>query len=150
MLADGIFAYLHFFGIGCLVAVLGAQTALLKPQMSAPTMGVLARIDIGLGISAILIIAAGAGRVIYGLKGPLYYTHNPIFWTKMVLFAGAGLASVPPTLAFIAWRKALAGDAAFHPDARAIAHVRRFIRLEWLLLMLVPLAAVLMTRGVGL
>jgi putative membrane protein len=68
----------------------------------------------------------------------------------MALFAGAGLASVPPTLAFVAWRKALAGNGAFHPEAIAIARVRRFIRLEWMLLALVPVAAVMMARGIGM
>ena len=58
----------------------------------------------------------------------------------------AGIASVPPTLAFFAWRKALKQNARFQPPADAVARVRRFVKLEWLLLALIPLAAVLMAR----
>lgn len=141
---DAVLAFLHFFGIGCLVAVLAMQTALLG---GTPTpIERLNKIDMGLGLSALLILAAGAGRVMWGLKGADYYMGNPVFWVKIALFFGAGLASVPPTLAFFAWRKSLAGNARFQPPADALKRVRMFVKLEWLLLALIPLAAVLMAR----
>ena len=150
MLADAIFAYLHFFGIGCLVAVLAAETVLVKPQMAAPTIARLSRIDLGYGLAAALILVAGAGRVVYGLKGPVFYMGNPAFWVKMGLFATTGLISIAPTRTFIAWRNAVTHDGAFHPAVDRIACVRLFIRLQWVLLALIPLAAVLMARGIGM
>lgn len=144
MVIDAALAFLHFFGIGCLVAVLAMQTALLA---GSPTpIERLNRIDMGLGLSAVLILAAGAGRVVWGLKGADYYMGNPVFWVKMALFFGAGFASVPPTLAFFAWRKELKAKARFQPSAEALARVRIFVKLEWLVLALIPLAAVLMAR----
>ncbi len=144
MVIDAVFAFLHFFGIGCLVAVLAMQTALLS---TTPTpIERLNRIDLGLGLSALLILGAGGARVAWGLKGIDYYWGNPVFWVKMALFFGAGLASVPPTLAFFAWRKELTAKARFQPPADQIKRVRLFIKLEWLLLALIPLAAVLMAR----
>jgi putative membrane protein len=149
MLADAVFAYLHFFGIGCLVAVLAAETVLVKAQMSAPTIAKLSRIDLGYGLAAALILGAGAARVAYGLKGPMFYMGNPMFWVKMGLFATTGLISIAPTLAFIGWRKQVARDGAFHPTGDAVARVRRLIAVQWVLLALIPLAAVLMARGIG-
>ena len=150
MLADAILAYLHFFGIGCLVAVLAAETVLVKPQMAAPTIARLSRIDLGYGLAAALILIAGAGRVVYGLKGAMFYMGNPAFWVKMGLFAATGLISIAPTMTFIAWRRAITNEPTFHPAAGKIARGRLLIRLQWVLLALIPLAAVLMARGIGM
>lgn len=144
MVIDAVFAFLHFLGIGCLVAVLAMQTALLAA--TPVPVDRLNRIDMGLGLSALLILGAGGARVAWGLKGIDYYWGNPMFWVKIALFFGAGLASVPPTLAFFAWRKALKENARFQPPAEALTRVRMFVRLEWLLLALIPLAAVIMAR----
>lgn len=144
MVIDAVLAFLHFFGIGCLVAVLAMQTALLNG--TPMPIERLNKIDMGLGLSALLILAAGAGRVMWGLKGADYYIGNLVFWAKIALFFGAGFASVPPTLAFFAWRKALKENARFQPPADAINRVRMFVKLEWMLLVLIPLAAVVMAR----
>jgi putative membrane protein len=80
----------------------------------------------------------------------MFYMANPMFWVKMGLFAVAGLISIAPTLTFVAWRKAVAHDSAFHPERAKISRVRLLIRLQWVLLALIPLAAVLMARGVGM
>lgn len=144
---DAVFAYAHFFAIGCLVAVLAMETVLLREAVTATVIARLAKIDLGYGLSVALILIAGGGRVAYGLKGAAYYIGNPVFWVKMGLFAAAGLASLPPTLQFIAWRKALSTDSKFQPAAAAIQRVRVLIKLQWLLLALIPLAAVLMARS---
>jgi putative membrane protein len=146
MVIDAVLALVHFLGIGALVAVLAVQTALLR---DAPTPAVIERlnkIDMGLGLAAVAILLAGAGRVVWGLKGADYYMGNPVFWVKIALFFAAGLASVPPTLAFISWRKGLKASSGFRPKPEALARVRTFIKLEWLLLVLIPLAAILMAR----
>lgn len=146
MVIDAVFAFVHFLGIGSLVAVLAMQTAALRDQPTPTAIEYLNKIDMGLGISALVILLAGAGRVVWGLKGADYYMGNTVFWVKIALFFAAGLASVPPTLAFIAWRKGLKANAAFRPTAEALARVRMHIKAQWLLLVLIPLAAVLMAR----
>ena len=137
---------MHFVGIGALVAVLAIQTALLRDAPTPAAIERLNKIDMGLGLAAVAILLAGAARVVWGLKGADYYMGNPVFWVKIALFLAAGLASVPPTLAFLAWRKGLKACSGFRPKPEALARVRAFIKLEWLLLVLIPLAAVLMAR----
>jgi putative membrane protein len=146
MIIDAVFAYAHFFAIGCLVAVLAMETALLRDGPTASVIERLAKIDLGYGMSAVLILIAGAGRVGMGLKGAAYYMDNPAFWVKMGLFVLVGLASVPPTLQFIAWRKALKKNPNFAPDTAALRRVRMHLKAQWILLALIPLAAVVMAR----
>jgi len=58
-----------------------------------------------------------------------------------------GLISIKPTLSFIRWRKQLDATGAL-PDAVEVQQVRRLIMIEAHLLVLIPLAATLLARGV--
>lgn len=147
---DAVLAYLHHVGIGLLLACLAMETALVRAPFSAPLINRLARIDAGAGFAAGLILVAGAGRVMYGLKGAEFYTSNHVFWTKMALFALAAGASLPITINLLKWRKAAILDPAFQPPPEKLRTVQRHIKIEWGLILLIPLAAVLMARGVGL
>ena len=143
---DGLFAYGHFIGIGVLVAFLAMETALTRDEMTPERMLRLARIDAGIGAGAMLILAAGICRVLYGLKGADFYLGNPAFLAKMGLFVLAALASMPPTIQFLKWRKALAADPAFRPASNKVRAIRGHLFAEWGCLVLIALAAVLITR----
>jgi putative membrane protein len=150
VLLDASLAYFHHLGIGLLIVCLGMETALIRMPLTALIITRLARIDAGTGLGAAIILVAGVGRVMYGLKGGEFYIANHIFWAKMTLFALVAGASIPVTLQFLKWRRAIATDAAFLPDARKIRLVWRHLAMEWVLLLLIPLAAVLMARGFGM
>lgn len=147
---DALLAYFHYVGIGLLLACLAMETALVRGSLTSAAFARLARIDAGVGVGAALVLLAGAGRVLYGLKGAAFYVDNHVFWTKMALFALAALASVPVTIQVLRWRRAAAADAGFQPDAGKLRLVRRHIGMEWGLIVLIPLAAVLMARGFGM
>jgi len=147
---DAALAYLHHFGIGLLIVCLAMETALVRGPLSAEAYYRLARIDAGTGFAAALILVAGIGRVMYGLKGAEFYISNHVFWTKMVLFALAGGASIPVTLQILKWRKAAIVDANFQPPPAKLRLVQRHIKIEGGLIILIPLAAVLMARGFGM
>ena len=150
VLLDAILAYLHHLGIGLLIVFLAMETALVRQPMTAALIVRLARIDGGTGFGAALVLFAGAGRVIYGLKGTEFYVANHIFWTKMTMFALAALASIPVTLAILEWRRAVLADAGYQPDAKTLRRVQRHIMMEWGIILVIPLAAVLMARGFGM
>jgi putative membrane protein len=150
MLLDALFSYGHFLAIGALVAFLAMETALVRSETFTPAiLKRMALIDAGLGASGVSILLFGAGRVFYGLKGSEYYLGNHVFWTKMALIVLTVLASVPPTINILRWRKASAADPAFQPPERKLRSVRGHIIAEWVLLTLIPIAAVAMARGVG-
>ena len=128
MFTDWALASLHHLAIFTLAAILAAELAILTMDIDAKAMGRLARIDMGYGISAGIVVVVGVARVIWGAKGYEYYVANHIFWTKMALFLIVGLLSIPPTLAYLAWRRK--SEAAFF--------------------LAIPVAAAAMARGYGL
>ena len=132
---DALAAYLHFFSILLLTGMLVAQFALCSRDLQPPHVQAL---------------ATGLGRLFVAPKGAPFYFMNPVFYIKIALFLAVGLVSVMPTLQFIRWNRALkAGEGRVLRDPD-IQTVRRYIALELLLLACIPLAAVLMTRGIGL
>ena len=95
------------------------------------------------GLDLVLAIA-GFARAIFAEKGWAYYQHNAFFWAKIVTFAVIGLLSVPPTLAFLRWRR----DGALPAD-EAVTRVRRYLWMQVLLFPLLPAFAAAMSRGYG-
>ena len=143
-------AYLHFFSIMLIAALLVAQFALCSRDLQPPQVQTLARIDILYLISAVLALATGLARLFIAPKGASFYFMNPVFYIKIALFLAVGLVSVMPTLQFIRWNRALkAGEGRVLRDSD-IQTARRYIALELFLLTCIPLAAVLMARGIGL
>jgi putative membrane protein len=141
---DLALAILHHVLIFAIFGILFAEFILLKPGMSAASIARIASIDLWYGILAGAIIAVGFCRAIYAAKGWGYYSHNAFFWAKLASFAAIGLLSVPPTLAFIRWRKAGAS-----PDAAVIRGVRRYLHVELGLFVLLLIFAAAMARGYG-
>lgn len=151
VLIDAILAYLHHLGIGILIACLGMETALVRQTFfSQMVIYKLARIDAATGFAAGLILFAGVGRVMYGLKGSEFYISNHIFWTKMTMFALVALASIPVTIQILKWRKAAILDPNFQPPTAMLRRVKRHLQIEWGIILVIPLAAVLMARGFGM
>lgn len=136
-MTDLILAILHHIAVFGLVAALAMEGAMLRAPAIVPAR--LVRLDAVFGMTAMLAVAVGVSRVIWGGKGWAFYEANPFFWAKIGLFAAIGLISILPTLAFFRWRRAAAGDPAWAPPAAEVKRVRLWVGLEALLL--VPLLA---------
>ena len=134
---DLTLAVLHHILVFGLVAMLAIERTLLK----APVIEAwrLARLDGGYGLTAVLVLAVGVVRVIWGGKGWAFYEANPFFWAKLAIFTVIGLISVLPTIAFIKWARASKADAAWQPDAAVVASARRWVGI--VLLLIFPLVA---------
>jgi putative membrane protein len=116
----------------------------VRPGMSTATIARIGSIDLWYGVFAGAVVIIGFCRAIFAAKGWAYYSHNAFFWAKLATFAAIGLLSVPPTLAFIRWRKS-----GITPDEVAIGAVRRYLHIELALFMLLPIFAAAMARGFG-
>ena len=147
MWLDAILAYLHFIAIFGLFAVLMCEILLLRVDAPALDIEELARTDRKFGIQAGVVLVTGALRVVFGIKGAAFYMHNPAFHLKIGLFVLAALISILPTVAFLRWRKARRADASWRVPDADLARVRKLVRLETLIIALIPLAAVIMSRG---
>lgn len=143
-MVDLILAILHHLLVFGLVAMLAIERALLRGETVDAIR--LARLDAGFGATAALVIAVGVGRVLLGGKGWAFYVENPFFWTKMASFLLIGLLSIAPTLLFLRWRKAAAGDRNFAPPAGELKRARRWLGVEALLLIPLLASAAAMAR----
>lgn len=146
---DTVLAALHHLLIFALFGVLVAEIILARDGMRLTAMRALIRIDAVYGGLAVLTIIVGVCRAIWGAKGWDYYIHNLFFWLKMAAFLGVGLCSVPPTLTFIRWRREAGILDSYLPKPEEVSVVRKWLRAQVHLFVLIPVFAALMARLSG-
>jgi putative membrane protein len=137
-------AIVHHVLIFGIFGILFAEFMTVRAGMSSAAAIRIASVDLWYGILAVAVVVIGFCRAIYAAKGWAYYSHNAFFWAKMTSFAAIGLLSVPPTMAFIRWRKSGAA-----PDEAAINSVRRYLHAELALFVPLLIFAAAMARGYG-
>jgi putative membrane protein len=141
---DLLLAIGHHLLIFAIFGIICAELWALRPGLSTMVVGRIASLDLWYGILAGAIIVIGFCRAIFAAKGWGYYSHNGFFWAKLATFAAIGLLSLPPTLAFIRWRRAAAP-----PSDAEIRGIRRYLHLELALFVFLPIFAAAMARGYG-
>ncbi|MGZ5037177.1 MAG: DUF2214 family protein [Usitatibacter sp.] len=149
MWTDAILAYLHFTAIFTLFAFLTTQAVLLRRAPDASTVRLLGRVDLFYLGAAMAVLVTGFLRLVLGAKGADFYLSAWPIYVKIGLFLAVGIISVGPTLAFIRWRRYLDHDAAWQPPQAEVAKARRTVMIEVHLAALIPLFAVIMSRGLG-
>jgi putative membrane protein len=107
------------------------------------------RFDAIYGMSAGLILLAGALRVMLFEKGPAYFLHSGPFHAKMALFILVGLISIYPTRVFLKWRQPLKHGIVPTMDEALNHRLRILIHVQLTLLALMILNAALMAKGNG-
>lgn len=148
MLLESVLAYAHFLTIFSVVVFLTSEAALCRVEwMNAAVVRRLARLDLIYLFAAIAVLLTGLARTYWGLKGMGWYWQQPLLHIKVTLFALIGLLSLKPTFSFLRWRRQLDADGTL-PSADDIRSVRRLVMIEAHVLVLVPLAAALLARGV--
>lgn len=146
---DLTLACAHHLAVFTLVALFAAEFALLRPGLAGARITQLARIDAAYGAVAGIVIIVGIIRVIFGAVGWDYYVGNHAFWGKMGAFLVMGLLTIPPTMAVRRWVKAGQGVGEYAPPASEISRNRRFLHLQAVALLLIPIFAAMMARGYG-
>lgn len=141
---DLTLAIAHHLLILGLFGVLAVEWIGVRRGMSLTNVVQIGKVDLWYGILAGLIIVVGFARAVFAAKGWGYYSHNAFFWAKIAVFALIGLLSVPPTVAFIRWRRPGAT-----PSDAQIDMSRRFLWAEIALFALLPAFAAAMARGYG-
>ncbi len=144
MMLDLVLAIAHHILVFSLFGVLFAELVLIRKGVDLPTVARVGRIDLMYGVLAGLIIGVGFSRAIFAAKGWAYYSHNLFFHLKVGTFVLIGLLSIPPTVAYIRWRRSGAA-----PSDAQVAGVRRWLWAEMALFALLPAFAAAMARGLG-
>jgi putative membrane protein len=141
---DLVLAIIHHILVFSLFGVLFAELMIVRSGVDLATMRRVGRIDLMYGALAGLIVVAGLARAVLAGKGWLYYSHNLYFHLKIATFVMIGLLSVPPTLAYIRWRRA-----GLAPGDAQVAAVRRWLWAELVLFLPLLAFAAAMARGYG-
>jgi len=146
---DALLAYLHYAAMVFIALLLFVEFRTCRPGLSTEGIRLLARVDFLYMMAAILALASGVIRLVWFAKGPAFYLHNPVFYIKIALFAAVGLMSIPPTLQFLKWARAIRAGARNVAEPWQVARISRYLAAELFLFALIPLMAVLMARGIG-
>jgi putative membrane protein len=145
MTAIIIARYLHFIAVFAIVGALVAEQFLVSKSMTRKELKRIALIDGLYGIGAILVLVAGFALWFWVGKPADFYTRNWIFHTKLTLFVVLGLLSIYPSVFFLKNRKGLD----MHAEINVPAGVLICLRLELLLIIIIPILASYMSLGIG-
>lgn len=141
---DLVLAIAHHILVFSLFGVLFGEIMLVRKGVDLPTITRVGRIDLMYGAVAGLIVVVGFSRAIFAAKGWTYYSNNLFFHLKIATFVVIGLLSIPPTVAYIRWRKA-----GTTPTDSQVADVRKWLLAELVLFAFIPAFAAAMARGFG-
>lgn len=135
----------HFIAIILMASSLFAEHLLLRSEMVVDDIRRLARIDMLYGVCATAVAVFGAILWLSGLGKPAsFYAANPVFHAKLGLFVFIALISIYPTVFFMRHRRSAAATIEV---PRSVLIV---VRTELALLLVLPVLAALMAKGVGL
>ncbi|WP_295853468.1 DUF2214 family protein [uncultured Xylophilus sp.] len=149
MILESLLAYAHLLAILTMVVFVASEAALCRPEwLNAAALHRLGRVDLVYGIAAVAVLATGAARVFWGVKGSGFYATNWLLHLKFTAFVVVGLLSIRPTLTIRRWIKAEKAGAGL-PAGDAVRRTRRQIMVQAHLIALIPLAAVFLARGYG-
>lgn len=126
-----------------------SEHLILKPSISKEQIKSLATIDLIYGLSAIVVLTTGLLRwFVYG-KGYDFYMGTPLFHIKLTLFIVLGILSIFPTIKILKWRKQIKRGEEPDISEKGVKKLLMFIRIELLIIVIIPLLAVLIARGSG-
>ena len=150
---SAVFAYIHTLSMIALGAMLFAQLLTFEVLRTPPGLRRFLLLSNGVVIAVALALASGIALLIWTSQGGAFYLRNPVFYIKLAIFAAILLIAVTPARIIIQWhRNAKIGQAADSalPEPGMVQLVRRYLIFEMILLLVIPLAASLASRGIGL
>ena len=150
LLKSASVAYIHYLSFMLCFGALIFERISLKPNPDRKQAISMVVADIIYGIAGIALLISGIYRVLKFGQGSEYYTQNPIFWTKIIVFALVGSLSLYPTITYVLWAIPLSKGNLPQVTENLVARLRLIINIELVGFASIPFLATLMARGVGL
>ena len=150
LLKSASVAYIHYLSFMLCFGALIFERVSLKANPSRQEAISMVVADVIYGIAGIALLISGIYRVIKFGQGSEFYTQNPIFWTKMIVFALVGSLSLYPTITYVLWAIPLSKGTLPQVTENLASRLRLIINVELLGFASLPFLATLMARGVGL
>ncbi|MCC7288007.1 MAG: DUF2214 family protein [Burkholderiaceae bacterium] len=149
MVTEAVLAYLHLMAVLSWVVFIAASTALAREDwFNAATLARLAKVDRIAAAGALAVFVTGAARVAWGIKGAAWYLEQPLLWGKVALWLVMVLGGLSASRRIQAWQRASVAAGALPAAADVIAVRRRLIAASHLIIV-VPILAVCLARGIG-
>ena len=145
MTADILVRYLHFVSIFILVAAVLGQHLILRGTITRALVGKAQKLDIAYAIAVVVVLGTGLLQWFVVGKPADFYSSNPVFHTKVLLFLLIGLVSIYPSVYLGKNRKGDPDELITIPPGIVWS-----VRVELVILFLMPLLATLMARGIGI
>ena len=140
--------YLHYLGIMILMGALIAMHLMLKPDTLKQQLKLITAVDLFFWLAALLVLASGLLRwFVYDPKGTAFFSTNPLFHIKLTLFALMIILAIFPCLKLSKWRRQKRQENDLVVKEKDVKKQLMFIRLELLLLAIIPLLAVMVALG---
>ena len=143
-------AYVHYLSFMICFAALIYERISLKTDPNREEAISMVIADIIYGIAGIALLVSGIYRVIKFGQGSDFYTQNPLFWTKIVVFGLVGSLSLYPTVTYVLWAIPISKGLLPKVTSNLVSRLRLIINIELIGFASIPFLATLMARGVGL
>tara|TARA_Y100001968_G_scaffold328336_1_gene375295 strand:- start:1184 stop:1645 length:462 start_codon:yes stop_codon:yes gene_type:complete len=150
LIGSASIAYIHYLSFMLCFAALVFERISIKinPNRSEAISMVVA--DTIYGIAGVALLVSGIYRVIKFGQGSEFYTQNPLFWSKIVVFGLVGSLSLYPTITYVLWAIPLSKGKLPNVTANLVSRLKMIINIELLGFASIPFLATLMARGIGL
>ncbi len=143
-------AYIHYLSFMVCFGALIYERISLKPDLNRQEAISMVIADIIYGIAGIALLVSGIYRVIKFGQGAEFYTQNPIFWTKIIIFALVGSLSLYPTITYVLWAIPISKGELPKVTFNLVSRLRLILNVELIGFASIPFIATLMARGIGL
>ena len=150
LLQSASVAYIHYLSFMLCFGALVFERISLKVNPNRQEAISMVVADIIYGIAGIALLVSGIYRVIKFGQGSEFYTENPIFWIKIIVFALVGSLSLYPTITYVLWAIPLSKGTLPKVTDNLVSRLRLIINIELVGFASIPFLATLMARGVGL
>jgi putative membrane protein len=145
---SALLAYLHSLSMMALAAMLFVQLLSIDGLHDRQQLERFVRYSFGLAAVAGVMLISGVGLLVWAERGVAFYLRNPVFYIKLAVFAAMLLIAITPARIILQWhREASTGKI---PEQGMVFFVKRYLTAEAILLLIIPLAASLLARGIGL
>ncbi|UCH49064.1 MAG: DUF2214 family protein, partial [Betaproteobacteria bacterium] len=95
-----------------------------------------------------VMLISGVGLLVWPERGVAFYLRNPVFYIKLAVFAAMLLIAITPARIILQWHREASTEKV--PEHGMVLFVKRYLTAEAILFLVVPLAASLSARGIGL
>ena len=150
LLKSALVAYTHYLSFMLCFGALVYERITLKANLNRKEAISMVVADIVYGLAGIALLVSGIYRVIKFGQGIEFYTQNPVFWAKIIVFALVGSVSLYPTVTYVLWAIPLSKGTLPEVDENLVSRLRLIINFELVGFASIPFLATLMARGVGI